>query len=172
MHRSKRLPPRRARAAMLFAALALTVLDAAGAGTDEPDFSADAQVQREAVPMAREAVQFAWRRYDIALDGTEASIEQVEQTLARLSEAYASVEPKPSDEEVMTFAQRFGAYVGEIYRQNHGGDWGWVRLEARRFPGVRTRAGSVVWPSGRVYERITRGADYSVADYYTDLLKR
>lgn len=149
---------------------ALCLPDAARA--DEPVFKEDAALAGAATPLARDAVRFAHQRYDIALDGSEASIDAVELALDHLSVAYASVQPRPSDAEVMSFAQRFGAYVGEVYRRQHGGEWGWVTLNGQRFPGVRTRAGRVVWPDGRVYDRITRGGEFSVAAYYGDLLKR
>ena len=160
-------------AAFMVAMLSSSALLApASAHADEPAFKADASVAQAATPLAQDAVRFAHQRYDIVLDGSEASIDAVELTLDHLSAAYASVQPRPSDAEVMSFAQRFGAYVGEVYRRQHGGEWGWVTLDGQRFPGVRTRAGRVVWPNGRVYDRITRGGEFSVVAYYGDLLKR
>ena len=42
----------------------------------------------------------------------------------------------------MSFAKGFGSYVGEVFRRNHGGEWGMVTLGDHRFPGLRTTSGT------------------------------
>jgi len=85
--------------------------------------------------------------------------------------SYASSDPTPTDEKVMSFAKVFGSYVGEVYRHNHGGDWGMVTVDGRRFPGLRTMSGTDFWPWMRAFNRIKEGPEDNIADYYKALLK-
>lgn len=72
----------------------------------------------------------------------------------------------------MAFAKVFGSYVGEVYRRNHGGEWGIVTLGGERYPGMQTASRTDFWPWGRAFDRITKGPEDDIAAYYSSLLKK
>ena len=151
-------------AGMLAASLAAAAIAA------PPDFVADDAVRQAAEASAADAVRIAQQQFHLKLDGSEASIEDVERALEALNATYAIASPKPKDAELMPFAQAFGAYVGEIYRKNHGATWGTVTLNGSSYPGLRTASGVNVWPAGRVLNVITDGPDNDIADFYRKLV--
>jgi hypothetical protein len=138
----------------------------------DQSFSPDPKIQKIAEAYSLDAVDFSAKHFGIKLDWSDASIADVEKTLAQMSSSYVSTNPKPPGEQVMAFAKAYGSYVGEVYRRNHGGEWGMVTLGGSRFPGLRTASGSSFWPWGRVFNRITKGTEDNIADYYAALLKR
>ena len=135
-------------------------------------FSPDPKIQKIAEAYSQDAVDFSAKQFGIKLDWSDGSIANVEKALAQMSSSYVSTSRKPTDEQLMSFAKAYGSYVGEVYRRNHGGEWGMVTVGGSRFPGLRTTSGSSFWPWGRVFNRITKGAEDSIADYYVALLKR
>ncbi|MDR6468671.1 putative metal-dependent phosphoesterase TrpH [Paraburkholderia graminis] len=65
-----------------------------------------------------------------------------------------------------------GASMAEITAESYRDAIEHVEDGGSRFPGLRTTSGSSFWPWGRVFNRITKGAEDSIADYYVALLKR
>ena len=136
-----------------------------------PDFVASDAIRQDAAASATEAVTMAKRQFDIALDGSEASIDDVERALDRLHSNYVLATPKPSDAQLLPYARAFGAYVGEVYRRNHGAAWGTVTLNGSDYAGLRTDAGVNVWMTGRVLNRIIDGPENNIAEYYRKLVR-
>jgi hypothetical protein len=153
--------------AALLATLALAPFDAKAATTD---FVADATIRQVAETSAAEAVQFAKRQFNLVLDGNEASIDDVERVLDSLHTSYALASPKPPDGQLLPLARMLGAYVGEVYRRNHGATWGTVTLNGSTYPGLRTDGGVNVWITGRVLNRIIDGPDSNIAFFYRKLV--
>ena len=149
---------------LLVAGLMLSSVAAAAT----PDFVADPAVREAAGKSAADAVALA-QQFQVKLDGSEASLDDVERILDHLHTTYALATHRPTDAELMPVAQTFGAYVGEVYRRNHGGTWGTVTLNGNPYPGLRTEAGVNVWFAGRVLNRITDGPDNDIALYYRKL---
>jgi hypothetical protein len=143
---------------------------AAAAIAAPPDFVPDDGVRQAAEASAADAVRIAQQQFKLKLDGSEASIEDVERALLALNASYAVAAPKPKDAELMPFATAFGAYVGEVYRKNHGATWGRVTLNGSTYDGFRTASGVDVWPAGRVLNVITDGADNDIAYFYRKLV--
>ena len=135
-----------------------------------PDFVADAAVQKAAEASAADAVAMAKRQFNIVLNGSDNSIDDVERALAAVHSAYAVASPKPSDDELLPMAKAFGAYVGEVYRKNHGATWGIVSMNGQDYPGFRTTSGVNVWPVGRVMNRLTDGPENDVSIFYRKLV--
>ncbi|VWC55443.1 hypothetical protein BLA9940_02309 [Burkholderia aenigmatica] len=135
-------------------------------------FSPEPNIPKVAEAYSLDAVDFSAKQFGIKLDWSDASVANVEKALAQMSSSYVSANPRPTDEQVMAFAKVYGSYVGEVYRRNHGGEWGVIALGGRRFPGLRTTSGSSFWPWGRVFHRITKGTEDNIADYYAPLLKK
>ncbi|HDX8616329.1 hypothetical protein [Aeromonas dhakensis] len=72
----------------------------------------------------------------------------------------------------MSFAKGYGSYIGEVYRRNHGGEWGIVNLNGQKFPGLKTKSGVNFWPWGCALNHIMQGPENNVADYYSTLLEK
>ena len=135
-------------------------------------FVPDPNVQKVAEAYALDAVEYSKKQFGITLDWTDTSISNVEKALALMHSSYASTTPKPTEEQVMSFAKGFGSYIGEVYRRNHGAEWGIVNLNGQKFPGLKTKSGSNFWPWGRALNRIMHGAENNVVDYYKVLLEK
>jgi hypothetical protein len=160
----------------LLALIALTASVCGGVAradtSSDQSFAPDPKIQKIAEAYSLDAVDFSAKQFGIKLDWSDASVANVEKVLEQMSSSYASKSPKPTDEQVMSFAKAYGSYVGEVYRRNHGGEWGMVSIGANRFLGVRTTSGSSFWPWGRVFNRITKGPEDNLSDYYMALLQR
>lgn len=135
-------------------------------------FTADPKIHKVAEAYAQDAVDFSKNQFGIKLDWTDASIANVESALAKMHQSYISTTPRPTEEQVMSFAKGFGSYIGEVYRRNHGGEWGIVDLGGQQFPGIKSKSGTSFWPWGRALNRITQGPENNVADYYKALLEK
>lgn len=114
---------------------------------------------------AADAVRMAQAKFKIALDGSEASIAQVEHILDKIHKA--SVVKPVSDEVLGIFAKTFGSYVGEVFRKHHGGEWYMAEVEGEQYPGIKDeKRDFTFWPWGKAYNRIRDGQAESVAAYY------
>jgi len=84
-------------------------------------FSPDPQLQMVAEAYYLDARDQA-AKFGYSLDGSDSSIAVLESFLDRMHREMAGAQPSPKV--VMTFAKMFGSYVGEVYRRNHGAQWG------------------------------------------------
>lgn len=135
-------------------------------------FSVDSRIQGMAEAYSLDAIDHARSNFGIVLDWSDRSIANVEKILAQMSQDYVSSSPKPSDDEVSTIAKGYGGYLGEVYRRNHGGEWGLMTLNGDSFPAFKARSGSIFWPVGRVLNRIKNGAEDNVLFYYRNLSRK
>ena len=134
-------------------------------------FRADDNIARIAAAYCLDCLDVARANFQMELDGSDASIQLVEQMLAQLHEQLPDVQP--SAEQIGAFAKMFGSYLGEVYRLKHGAEWGIVRLGAEEDPGMRCAAdGLLFWPWERAYKRITEGPENNVWHYYVALVQR
>ena len=81
-------------------------------------------------------MNYSQERFGIALDWTDGSIANVEKALALVHSSFVTATPKPTENQAMAYAKAFGSYVGEVYRRNHGTQWGVVSLGGQQFPGL------------------------------------
>jgi hypothetical protein len=137
-----------------------------------PNFIPDATVQKVAEAYAQNAVDMTKSQFGITLDWSDASIADVEKVLALMHSSYIGSKPRPTEEQVMSFAKGYGSYLGEVYRRNHGGEWGLVSLNGQKFPGLKTKSDVNFWPWGRAFNRIMQGSENNVADYYRALIEK
>jgi hypothetical protein len=86
--------------------------------SSDQSFAPDLKIQKIAEAYSLDAVDFSAKEFGIKLDWSDASIANVEKALEQMSSSYASKSPKPTDEQVMSFAKAYGSYVGEVYRRN------------------------------------------------------
>ena len=113
---------------------------------------------------AEQAVAAA-RQFQVELDYSEESLQQVEAILGGLQSGAASA--APSDAEAEDLCKVWGGYLGEVVRRRWGGEW-----VLGNYPGgnVLTVAlstpGGTVFPSMKIYRRLNQGATENVWLFY------
>jgi len=117
---------------------------------------------------AEQAVAAA-RAQQIELDYSEESLKQVENILERLDGPIARGAPgaAPSDVDAEELCKMWGGYLGEVVRRRWGGEW---VLETYPGGNVLTVAlstpGGTVFPSLKIYRRLSQGAGENVWSFY------
>lgn len=154
----------------LFLSLLLFAGEAMPQSPTRQAFSADPKIAAVTGAYALDAVDHAKASFGVALDWSDGSIANVETILARLHADYVKSKAQISDDVVAMIAKAYGSYIGEVYRRNHGGEWGMMTLDGLDFPAVKARSGAAFWPIGRVTNRIKNGSGDNVAFYYRGLL--
>jgi hypothetical protein len=118
---------------------------------------------------ADEAVLVARQQHRVLLDYTPASVDALE----RLLDGQAAVD--------LDFQSRlWGSYFGEVLRRRWNGIWllapypgsGEVAGEARSVIPTLDVAGSRLWPTMKVYRRLTLGGAESLSTFYNLVEKR
>lgn len=134
-------------------------------------FVADESIQQEALAECIKLSDYVLETFQCRLDWTDMSIEKVEELLGLLHRE--AQKDGPTDAQVFAFAKGFGSYIGEVYRRNHGAQWGIVTLGGQDFPGLSaTGSGVEFWPWGRAQQRIVDGPSNNVWHYYQTLLAK
>lgn len=111
----------------------------------------------------------AARQFQVELDYSEESLQQVEAILGRLHGPVSgeAAGPAPYDAETEDLCKIWGGYLGEVVRRRWGGEW---VLETYPGGGVLTVAlsvpGGTVFPSMKVYRRLSQGAGENVWAFY------
>ncbi len=118
---------------------------------------------------AEQAVAAA-RELEIQLDYSEESLKQVENILERMQDPVrgsGASSAAPSDSETEDLCKVWGGYLGEVVRRHWGGEW---VLETYPGGNVLTVAlnvpGGMVFPSMKIYRRLSQGAGESVWTFY------
>jgi hypothetical protein len=62
--------------------------------------------------------------------------------------------------------------IGEVFRRNHGAEWGTISDGPSSFPGMRWKGGkeTFFWPWGRVHKHTLKGDENNVWHYYQRVL--
>jgi hypothetical protein len=101
------------------------------------------------------ATGFARSEFDVSLDGTEESVDVVESILDYLHDVSGGL----TEEAIDDLALGFGSYVGDVFREMHGGR-GFIAFED-----------GDPWIA-KARQRIVLGPDESIARYYRSLVVR
>jgi hypothetical protein len=134
-------------------------------------FTPDEKIQAIADAYALDACDFLRDHFEVDLDWSDDSIQQIESVMDTFHRQIA--ESKPSDDQVMQFAKMFGSYIGEVYRKNHGGAWGIVELDGHRVPGIKASSSDTLfWPWVRARNRLVDGSSDNVWHYFCALIER
>jgi hypothetical protein len=131
---------------------------------------------------ANAAVEMA-RELNVTLDYSEESLQAVEQILAQLhnelrggTAAVRSLDHPPltpSSAEMAEVSKLWGSYFGEVVRRRWGGDWSIESYPGGNFATLTlTVAGGKMFPSMKVYRRLTEGAQDNVWDFYQQVRKK
>jgi hypothetical protein len=106
------------------------------------------------------------RARDVILDYSDESIAAAEevgvQTYAALCHDLSRDELK---ELQGTLVLELGAYVGETFIRNHGGQWGWAAMPGGRAFGLRTDSGLNAFPLTKAKKRLLGNLGSLVAFY-------
>ena len=133
-------------------------------------FVASEDIKREAMAECIKLADYVLGTFGGKLDWTDESIEKVEELLDYFHQQ--AKKDKPTEAEVFAFAKGFGSYIGEVYRRNHGAEWGLVTFSGSTSPGLRSDSGIEFWPWGRAQQRIVEGPSNNVWHYYQTLVAR
>jgi len=145
--------------------LLAAALQGAVAFESRMQFAADPGVARAASRHALELVEFAKVELNLTLDFSDDSIAAIEEVASALHADIRRERGSLSD--VDTLVQRLGSYVGEVYRRNHGGQWGYASTQGRKVLAVKAKTGdSLMWPVERIKQRIRGGGSNNVWAYY------
>ena len=110
---------------------------------------------------ASRLVRFAWKKFGLRLDYSDASLTEVENVLDALQRDFVRKGPK-SNATILGLSSYFGAYIGEVLRRKHGGAWT-AEVPDLNPPsnGVEV-AGLIFVPARSTYLRLTEGSAFSV----------
>ncbi len=150
---------------ILFALLALLLAPTLAYSYESRlSFAPDPKAGQLAARYARDMVQFAQVELGLNLDWSDQSVAAIEDVAAAL---HADIRrERGAMRDVLALVNMLGGYVGEVYRRNHGGEWGYVSTGGKRLMAVRGADGDpVLWPIERVKQRI-RGNGNNVWAYY------
>ena len=121
---------------------------------------------------AEQAVAAA-RQLEVQLDYSEESLQQVETILDRLQDPIpggargAASSATPSDAETEDLCKVWGGYLGEVVRRRWGGEWVLETYPGGNFLTVALSVrGGKVFPSLKIYRRLSQGAAESVWSFY------
>jgi hypothetical protein len=128
-------------------------------------FEADDVTALEATRMACLYIERG-RDQGVRLDFSDGSIEAAEQmgvqTYASLCRGLALDELRQLQSDLVS---ELGAYVGETFIRNHGGNWGWAPMPGGRAFGLRTASGLTAFPMTKAKKRLLGNIGSLVAFY-------
>ena len=123
---------------------------------------------------AERATELA-RDFRVELDYSEHSLEGLEQILAQLSDehrAFLGTHPEAKaatqiDEQMITMTKLWGGYLGEVVRRRWGGEWAMETYPGANFATLTLNVrGAKLFPSMKIYRRLTEGAGDDVWKFY------
>jgi hypothetical protein len=106
------------------------------------------------------------RAHEVDLDYSDAGIATAEEMgVATYAAQCAGLSRDELRELQGTLVLELGAYVGETFIRNHGGEWGWVAMPGGRAFGLRTTAGLTAFPLTKAKKRLLGNFGSLVAFY-------
>jgi len=134
-------------------------------------FEPDAEMSREMTSLAGRYVARG-RALEVGLDFSDESIEAADGIGLRMYDPLSRKASGPKLEKLRSaLASELGAYFGETYIRNHGGQWGWLAGSGTRVFGLRTDAQISAFPLGKARKRLQRAENESLASLYSFLCR-
>lgn len=133
-------------------------------------FEADSVLAKRAAKRADELTQLVEAQFQIKLDYSDASIEQIDEIMDKVHASF--LEEQPPETYLLPISQGFGSYIGEVYRRNHEATWGWITEGDKVFPGLKQAGGGYFWPWAKALDRLKTNSTPSISDYYHFLVIR
>jgi hypothetical protein len=132
------------------------------------------QLVEQYLSAARDAA-IRWR--GALFDGSPATVPVLEEMLAEL---YDELHKKtfgrkiglgPNEVDIAQWANLWGIYLGEVIRLKLGGSWITGHEEAPMLLAVELPDGTVIFPTARVFRRLSDGPAESVVEYFERVLR-
>jgi hypothetical protein len=117
---------------------------------------------------AQNAVLTTADEFKVDLDGSEQSIQLVDDVILSWLEKYKSQVLEA--DAVFTLCNIYGAYVGEIFRKKVGGDWNYDESNPDAPYVVLNYAGSSYAFAGVCYQRLVNDSQVSLKHYFEQAL--
>lgn len=117
---------------------------------------------------AKNAVHTSADEFDVNLDGSEQSIELVDDVILCWLGKYKAQALEA--DAVFTICNIYGAYVGEIFRKKVGGEWNYDESNPDAPYVVLNYAGSSYAFAGVCYQRLVNDSQVSINHYYHQAL--
>ena len=133
-------------------------------------FEADTVLAKRAEKRAEELIKLVEAQFEVKLDYSDDSIEQVDIVIDKIHASF--LEEQPPETYLLPVSQGLGSYIGEVYRRNHEATWGWITEGAEVFPGLRQSKGGYFWPWAKALDRIKTNSTPNISDYYHFLVIR
>ena len=128
-------------------------------------FRADPEIGKIVLGLARQAATVSKQKFGERLDFSLRSIKLLDNQLQQFHEMV--IVERPTDKELSGFAQLYGAYLGEVIRLAHGGEWGICDLaDQSQETALLVPGPGAIFPVSKVYRRILEGAEENVWAYY------
>jgi hypothetical protein len=133
------------------------------------------------------------RDFDITLDYSEESLQGLERILAQLSDEHRAFVQKPTlansglgwgtqkqrgaqpevEEQMVMMCKLWGGYLGEVVRRRWGGEWAMDTYPGAEFATLTLNVrGAKLFPSMKVYRRLTEGAGDDVWAFYRKIREK
>jgi hypothetical protein len=115
------------------------------------------------------------RDFDVLLDYSDESVDSLERILSQLSSEHRSflaAHPESAsatevDEQMVTMCKLWGGYLGEVVRRRWGGEWSMETYPGAAFATLTLNVrGAKLYPSMKIYRRLTEGDRDNVAQFY------
>ena len=111
---------------------------------------------------ADDAAQLAASHFDVSLDYTESSVATIERMV---DDVEYSLPGGRSPENVSLLCRLWGAYIGEVFRRNLGGEW--LNWKDQYGEAIAFQCGGVkVFPHDKVRKRFAEGKEHNLDAYY------
>jgi hypothetical protein len=123
---------------------------------------------------AQGAVDIA-RQFEITLDYSEDSLQQVESILGQLHNDLrhgppGNPSPAPPADQMEMMCKLWGGYFGEVVRRRWGGEWTIETYPGGNFATLTlTLPAGKIFPSIKVYRRLTEGEGDNVWKFYQSM---
>lgn len=137
---------------------------------NDESFEADSALAKSAAKKADELTQLVETQFQIKLDYSEDSIEELDAIMDQIHGMF--IQEQPGEASLIPMAQGFGSYVGEVYRRNHDATWGWITQGTEVFPGLQQAKGGLFWPWAKALDRLKTNSEPNISDYYHFLVIR
>jgi hypothetical protein len=113
---------------------------------------------------AKDAVVICSENYDLSLDYSVKSVEDIDQILVKIGQQTLD------EKELFTYSYIFGAYLGEVFIRSFGGSWLLVAETEDEPPQTFVTLGNstIAFPS-KVYHMLQGNEDQPLADYFVEL---
>lgn len=113
---------------------------------------------------AQNAIEATQQEFQIELDGSVDSIKLVDDVILSWIDKYKDMALE--DNAVFTICNLYGAYVGEIFRQNVGGRWRYDQTDPDAPCVLLDYSGRSYAFAGICYQRLVNDSQISVKNYF------